>query len=964
MFVAFVLIIIMGVLLFRTRSQVASLRRRVDMLEGRGHAAPAQAPEVAARPVVAVQPLPPVPEPMRAVPEVMTAPAPPVWTPPVKPAPEPKPVAVPLRERMNFEELFGRRLPIWAGGATLAVAGVLIVKYSIDAGLLSPLVRVIFGLIFGAALIGGGEVALRQEAKVRDARVRQALAGAGVASLYASVLIAANLYHLIGPVTAFVGLAGVTALAMGLSLRFGAPSALLGLVGGLAAPALVGSTEPNVPLLATYLALAIGGLCTLSRTQRWMWLGVGALIGGLGWGAILLFAGALDAASSISLGLFLVLLGIGLPLLIATGKLQTLIRAAAPLVAAVQIAALVAIGGFGLLQWGLFALISVAIIWLSRRDDKLLRLPVIGVVIALLLLGAWPEPLLRDFAIVALALAIIFVMPAVFSLWRQRGSIVEAGQIAAIALGGYAVTLFHYFLVDGSRDHPLALVALAAAALPAGAAALGWRSETRRGDARFVTLSTATALLLATTAALAFPHWSIALSVGLIAAALLLLGLKAEDRRLEYVGWVFGFFALPLLAGGHNGLDEFVRTAGEPGTIELAPALLRWTALALVAALFAWRSRYRAVRAIAQGLSAVLGYAALAQVVPATALPLVPAAALVGVAVIAWQRTAARLLPALVALFGLVVLWAAWPLTVWAGSAYISLVGEPMLASGLPMIRDAILRLAVPALAIGGALWLARARMPVLAWRIAIGAVLVLGAAAAHILFKQMLAMQTYDDFIRLGLIERTIWEALLVAAGIAVRRWRRPIGLGITAAGVAHFAWYTLILHNPLWWDQAVGGVPVISWLLPAYGLPLLLLWLAGRYEPDLATRFHRVRSLAQMVLILMLGASVLRQAFVGTLLTAPGVSEMEDISRSVVAISMAIGFLLWGIRAKSRLWRVASLVLMIVATLKVFLFDASGLDGLARIGSFVALGFSLIGLGWLYSRQLTKDAPLTTSG
>jgi len=53
-----------------------------------------------------------------------------------------------------------------------------------------------------------------------------------------------------------------------------------------------------------------------------------------------------------------------------------------------------------------------------------------------------------------------------------------------------------------------------------------------------------------------------------------------------------------------------------------------------------------------------------------------------------------------------------------------------------------------------------------------------------------------------------------------------------------------------------------------------------------------------------------------------------------------------------------------MIVATLKVFLFDASGLDGLARIGSFVALGFSLIGLGWLYSRQLTKDAPLTTSG
>lgn len=54
----------------------------------------------------------------------------------------------------TFEDIFGRRLPIWAGGVTLAVAGFLIVKYSIDAGLLSPITRVIMGLIFGTALIG------------------------------------------------------------------------------------------------------------------------------------------------------------------------------------------------------------------------------------------------------------------------------------------------------------------------------------------------------------------------------------------------------------------------------------------------------------------------------------------------------------------------------------------------------------------------------------------------------------------------------------------------------------------------------------------------------------------------------------------------------------------------------------------------------------------------------------------
>ena len=43
-----------------------------------------------------------------------------------------------------------------------------------------------------------------------------------------------------------------------------------------------------------------------------------------------------------------------------------------------------------------------------------------------------------------------------------------------------------------------------------------------------------------------------------------------------------------------------------------------------------------------------------------------------------------------------------------------------------------------------------------------------------------------------------------------------------------------------------------------------------------------------------------------------------------------------------------------MLATVGKVFLFDASGLDGLVRVASFAALGFSLIGVGWLYSRYL----------
>ena len=994
MLFAYALIIVLAVLLFDTRSKLAALRQRLDLLDGRDRASrppvaprvaqPADRPEQVERPI-AWQELEPAedngeapglaaehaPEQIREpAPEPVAESAAPAEAMPQRdatPVAPPPPVRAPKppRPRISFEELFGRRLPIWAGGATLAVAGVLIVKYSIDAGLLSPPVRVIMGLLFGALLIGGAEVARRFEAKVRDPRVGQALSGAGIASLYASILIAANLYGLISPTLAFFGLAGTTALALGLALRFGAPSALLGLIGGLAAPALVGSTEPNVPLLVTYLALAIGGLGTLSRGQRWVWLGVGALIGGFGWGAVLLLTGALDRLSAVSLGLFLVLLGVGLPMLIASGRLQTLIRGVAPLVAAAQIATLVATGGFTLLHWGLFALISVAIIWLSTRDAKLARLPVIAVAIALLLLGTWPDPSIRDFAIAAIGLGLIYAIPALVRLWRTGGGIVEAGQIAAIALAGHAVTLFQFRLGDTSRDTTLALVALATALLPALGAGLGWRTAERRNDFRFVTLVTAVALLIGSAIILGLVEWSWTPMVALVAGGLLLLGRTAGDKRIEPVGWVAGFGATLLLgAGDHDVVDQFNRIVGLPAHVTLLPALLRWGALTAVAGLYAWGAGHRISRGVAQVLTMLFGYGLVAQVVPPTPLPLVTAGLLVAIAAAARARPQVPLLQALGAALFLVLAWAALPFAHWAGPAYVSLVGEPLLVTALPALRDTLLRLLIPAAAIGGALWLLAPRLTTIPRRVGAAASLALAIGAGHILFKQIFAIDSDAAFIRLGLIERTCWEALLAAAGIAIWRRHRITGRIVIGTALAHFTWYTLVVHNPLWWEQAVGGIPVLSWLLPVYALPLALLWAFGRYEPEATRRFAMPRAIAQMVLIGMLAASVLRQIFVGNLLTVVGVSEMEDISRSVVTIALAIGFLLWGIAKRSRLWRVASLLLIIAAVIKVFLFDAAGLDGLARIGSFVALGFSLIGIGWLYSRQLSRDqAPENTT-
>ena len=96
-------------------------------------------------------------------------------------------------------------------------------------------------------------------------------AGAGVADLYGSLFAATTLYHLVPPWIGFAAMAGVTVLALVLSLRIGSPIAVLGLIGGYATPALIHG-EPNTPLLFGYLYIVCAGLTAVARGRHWWWL--------------------------------------------------------------------------------------------------------------------------------------------------------------------------------------------------------------------------------------------------------------------------------------------------------------------------------------------------------------------------------------------------------------------------------------------------------------------------------------------------------------------------------------------------------------------------------------------------------------------------------------------------------------------------------------------------------------------
>jgi uncharacterized membrane protein len=231
-----------------------------------------------------------------------------------------------------------------------------------------------------------------------------------------------------------------------------------------------------------------------------------------------------------------------------------------------------------------------------------------------------------------------------------------------------------------------------------------------------------------------------------------------------------------------------------------------------------------------------------------------------------------------------------------------------------------------------------------------------------HVLYKQLFLIGTDAAFVHHGLAERCLWEAALVGAGLAAWRWLGERGtaaaLALVAAGLAHGVLYTLVLHDPLWASQAVGPWPLVNLLLPAFGIVFAGPSLAARIAPARAGRIQRSGDLLRMATAFLFAFATLRQLFAGSVLVGVDVGAAENIGRSALATALALGFLGWGIRKGLRDWRIASLVLMLGAVGKVFVFDASGLEGLLRIVSFLALGFSLIGIGWLYSRYLKPDA------
>ena len=170
---------------------------------------------------------------------------------------------------------------IWLGGLCVALAGIFLVKYSIDAGLLGPSARIVFACLLGVGLHVVAEWLRRRTGDSHPAFA--ALAGGASITLYAAMLAALHLYELIAPGTAFALLAVIALATMTLSLLHGPVLAIIGLLGAYTVPVLVANDEGDIISALIYVSIISAAALELLRHVYRPWLWYGVLAGGLGW---------------------------------------------------------------------------------------------------------------------------------------------------------------------------------------------------------------------------------------------------------------------------------------------------------------------------------------------------------------------------------------------------------------------------------------------------------------------------------------------------------------------------------------------------------------------------------------------------------------------------------------------------------------------------------------------------------
>ena len=817
------------------------------------------------------------------------------------PAPADMPDTVALQPRESLESRLGARWAVWVGGIALALGGIFMVKYSIEAGLLSPAVRLSMAAVFGLVLLGIGEFVRRKAVPLvadafRNAMIPGILTAAGAVTLFGVCYAAHGIYGFIGPASAFLLLGLVSFSIVALSLLHGQALAGLGLLASLLTPALVSSQSPSPWSLFGFLGLAWVATLLASRFRRWAVVPSMANIGLCLWALLYIVSAGPPETLPVTLVMLLMIAGTaflwpgGLPGFVAErpqeeegsgspASAETWEGLMAPPFAAVTITAAI-----GVVLTALAMLSPLAAV----PDYPVVEF--CTVIAALAALGA-----LRSHAVYP---ALLSAFAAVLGLWSMMAL---SDLVTYIDPAGTDVVVLASLT---GKTAMFAGMALSSIFIALGIMANRLHLKT------FPPLAALWAAIMAIVAN------------ALTAMSLLMTG----DLSFDLPHGLFATAAgIVLLA-----IAEWLARRGEPAeTIRLPQAFLVAGSFGLFLI---------ALHALTDGLATTLMIALLgAAYVAATRLRTWPAlpwmmvgAAIAVLARIAWEPTivgaenlsTTPVFNALLAGYGLpalLLVMAAFELRHWPDLRLKNLLQA--LASLFVLLTVAIL---VRHAMNGGVL---DSSVPTLGEQ-SIYTLLAIGASA----IMMTLDRKSPSPVFRYG--------SMLIGV------------LSMLSILSAH-----LIGLNPYFSGELLGSIPFFDLLLIGYLLPGLgyagLAWYARGRRP---VPYVTALAIAGAVLAFAWATLTVRRVWQGqNIADWKGFLQGETYSYSVVWLGLGVLLLALGSRFDAKSIRITSAVLVFVAVLKVFLIDMANLEGFLRALSFIGLGGVLIGIGLFYQKILS---------
>ena len=183
----------------------------------------------------------------------------------------PPPAAAP---RPGLEDLLAGRVLAWAGGLAVLVGIVLLFAVAVSRGWVGEGLRTLLGALTSFTLVAVGAW-LHEHRGRTDAAL--AATAAGIAGLFAAAVVAARHYELV-PVSAGLAAALVTgAVATWLAVRWQAQGiAALGILGGLAAPMVIGTgTDGGTVAILLVASLSAAAVCV---RFGWEWIAGAAFV--------------------------------------------------------------------------------------------------------------------------------------------------------------------------------------------------------------------------------------------------------------------------------------------------------------------------------------------------------------------------------------------------------------------------------------------------------------------------------------------------------------------------------------------------------------------------------------------------------------------------------------------------------------------------------------------------------------